>query len=80
MLTQANASPPHWLTKVGMPTIELVPAVTASQFEYTLLITTRNAKVAIDAAMPERRITGKPNTSATVAAKVAPISIGTGNG
>jgi hypothetical protein len=63
-----------------MPTIELVPAVTESQFEYTLLITTRNAKVAIDAAMPERRITGKPNTSATAAAKVAPISIGTGNG
>ena len=61
-----------------MPITELVPPVTESQFEYTTLTTARKAKVAIDAAIPDKRMMSRPISSAT-AADNRPDKIAAGN-
>ena len=66
--TIPHASETHISTYVGIPAIELVPAVIESQPEYTTFKITRNANVAIAETIPESLIKKTPTASATNAA------------
>src|SRR5262249_24547852 len=68
----AVAAPSHPIQTFmvgGVPTMEPCPPVTESQFEYTLLTTPSRPKVAIEAAMPDKRMMTRPTMSANSAAK-----------
>ena len=68
----ANIQATQGPTTAGTPMIELVAAVTDSQLEYTLLTMASSAKVAIEPAMPDRRMIAAPTISATSPASKPP--------
>src|SRR4051812_41769863 len=77
MATAAPSQPIQTFMVAGVPTIDPCPPVTESQFEYTLLTTPSSPKVAIEAAIPDKRMMTRPTISANRAANKPEIGVAT---
>src|SRR4051795_395915 len=75
MATAAPSQPIQTFMVAGVPTIDPCPPVTESQFEYTLLTTPSSPKVAIEAAIPDKRMMTRPTMSANKAANMPEIGV-----